>query len=278
VSVAEPDSPARGVADTRGTRARDSRSPFGTKVPIVGVHVCNASQREAVDLMLGIIASGERACHPFFLVNAHSINLASRLPHYRDVLNSAHQVFGDGTGVRWAARLRGVRLKDNLVGTDLVPALFRAGAGRGHRYFLLGADPETIGQAAPTCAKLHPGWELCGFHHGYLDESASRELIRSINAARPDVLLVGMGNPLQESWIHRHRAQLQVPVCIGVGGLFHFWAGDLQRAPSWVRRNGLEWVQILLQQPHKWRRYLLGNPEFLLRILRHTPREHVGSS
>ena len=93
-------------------------------------------------------------------------------------------------------------------------------------------------------------------------------VIRQINQAQPDVLLVGMGNPLQERWIHRHRHQLDVPLCIGVGGLFHYWAGDLQRAPIWLRRWGAEWLGILLQQPHKARRYLLGNPLFLYRILR----------
>ena len=75
-----------------------------------------------------------------------------------------------------------------------------------------------------------------------------------------------MGNPLQEQWIHDHRAALRVPVSIGVGGLFDHWGGNLRRAPLWVRRLGFEWLQILLQQPgRKWRRYLLGNPKFLAR-------------
>ena len=77
-----------------------------------------------------------------------------------------------------------------------------------------------------------------------------------------------MGNPVQERWIHAHREQLEVPLCLGVGGLFHYWAGDLRRAPAWLRRMGAEWLGILLQQPHKARRYLLGNPLFVARILR----------
>jgi N-acetylglucosaminyldiphosphoundecaprenol N-acetyl-beta-D-mannosaminyltransferase len=253
----------------------DHDSSRAASVPIVGVQVNNLSRSDAVDLIVRLLASDARTCHPIFIVNAHSLNLAAADPEYRRVLNAAHRVFGDGTGVRWAARLRGVRMKDNLVGTDLVPALFRQSAGLGYRYFLLGADERTISRAAPTCARLHPGWEQCGFHHGYCSQVDTPALIEKINAAAPHVLLVGMGNPLQELWIHRHREALKVPVCIGVGGLFHFWAGELRRAPEWVRQNGFEWAQILIQQPHKWRRYLVGNPVFLMRILRHTPREYV---
>jgi len=121
---------------------------------------------------------------------------------------------------------------------------------------------------------MYPGWELAGFHHGFVqDELSAQAVIAKINAARPHLLLVGMGNPLQESWIAKHRSSIMAPVSIGVGGLFDHWAGNLTRAPAWVRRNGLEWVQLLLQQPHKWRRYLMGNPKFVIRMLWHLPGE-----
>ncbi len=160
-------------------------------------------------------------------------------------------------------------MRDNLVGTDLVPQLLHATAGQGYRYFLLGASGRTIARAAATAARTFPGWTPAGHHHGFLfDRHLTADVIRRINDARPDLLLVGMGNPLQERWIHEHRRQLEVPLCIGVGGLFHYWAGDLCRAPRWLRHWGAEWLGILFQQPHKARRYLLGNPLFLYRILR----------
>jgi N-acetylglucosaminyldiphosphoundecaprenol N-acetyl-beta-D-mannosaminyltransferase len=66
--------------------------------------------------------------------------------------------------------------------------------------------------------------------------------------------MVGMGNPIQERWIHDNRTRLDgVKLAVGVGGLFDHWGGVLTRAPRWVRRNGFEWVQLMLQQPHKWR-------------------------
>ncbi len=237
------------------------------RLSIMGVELTDLSQPEALELIEGLIRQPDGKSHAIFIVNAHTLNTATDDPEYRRVLNSAYRVFGDGTGVRWAARYRGVRLKENLVGTDLVPQLFEETAGRGYRYFLLGADPESIARAASKAAAMFPGWTQAGFHHGYV-HGRDAEVIARINASKADLLLVGMGNPLQEKWIARYLDQLRVPVCVGVGGLFDHWAGNLQRAPRWVRRLGYEWLQLLLQQPHKWRRYLVGNPKFLYRMIR----------
>ena len=247
-----------------------------SRLSILGVRIANASREEAIALIERLARTRATATRPIYIVNAHTINLAAESLAYRDVLNSGHVVFADGTGARWAARMRGVRLKANLVGTDLVPDLFQATAGRNYRYFLLGADERTISLAGETAARRYPGWELSGFHHGFVQEDAQAlRAIERINAARPHVLLVGMGNPLQELWIHRYRDRLRVPVSIGVGGLFDHWAGNLTRAPQWVRQQGFEWLQLMLQQPHKWRRYVLGNPKFLARVARTAHAERV---
>ena len=237
-------------------------------VLILGVPISNASREEAIALIESLFGDDSGTTHAIYIVNAHTLNLAAERSDYRAVLTGAYRVFGDGTGVRWAARQRGVRMKDNLVGTDLMPELFSATAGRGYRFFLLGADPDSIECAARHCEKSYPGWVLAGYSHGYLDEEASNRVIAKINAARPHLLLVGMGNPKQEQWIDKYRDQLKVPVAMGVGGLFDHWAGNLNRAPLWVRKLGYEWLQLLLQQPHKWRRYLVGNPKFLFRMTR----------
>jgi len=241
----------------------------GTTAEVLGVRIANLTQSEAIEQIESVVRSGDGASRGLYIVNAHTLNLAFEDRAYRSVLNGGYAVYGDGTGVRWAARARGVRMRDNLVGTDLVPALFERTAGREYRYFLLGSTEETIERAAAYAEQRFPGWNLAGYHHGYvIDDSAAA--IEKINEARPHVLLVGMGNPLQERWIHDHIHELRVPLAIGVGGLFDHWGGTLERAPLWVRRLGVEWLQILLQQPHKWRRYLVGNWKFLARVPRAT--------
>lgn len=237
-------------------------------VGVLGVNIVDLSMREAVNLLDHMLAAPVQQPQTVFFVNAHTLNLAYDDPDYRDLLNSATCVFGDGTGVRWAARLNGVRLKANLNGTDLIPELLKTTETRGYRYFLLGATPLSVARAAQQCQLRFPGWELCGYQHGYFGEHETRSVIERINFARPNLLLVGMGNPLQERWIARHRDQLEVRVCAGIGGLFNYWSGELDRAPGWLRRLGHEWAHILWRQKHKWHRYLIGNPKYLLRIAR----------
>ena len=78
------------------------------------------------------------------------------------------------------------------------------------------------------------------------------------------VLFVGFGVPLQEAWIAEHRAVLNAPVALGVGGLFDYYSGSIPRAPLWMREIGLEWVWRLLQEPGRmWKRYIIGNPLYL---------------
>ncbi len=238
------------------------------KMCVFGVWITDAARGRAIELLLRALQAPQTRPRTVFFANAHTLNLAAAGGEYCRVLNSADWVFGDGTGLRWAARLRGVRVRDNLCGTDLIPELFAAAANRGYRYFLLGGDEETIRRAAAHAAANLPGWTLAGFHHGYLDSpELCRRAIDQINRAQSHLLLVGMGNPLQEVWIHTHRHQLYVPLVAAVGGLFGYWAGSLRRAAPWLRRLGAEWLGILCQQPHKARRYLLGNPLFLWRAV-----------
>ena len=239
--------------------------PDDPKTRILGVEMTDVTRTRAVQLVREMIEGYDGSARSVFFVNAHTLNLAAADARYREVLNAGSHVFGDGTGVRWAARMKGVRLRGNLNGTDLVPELLASTPGR--RYFLLGADGETIRRAAAVAAMRFPNWTEVGFHHGFFDAaSLCDEVIPRINAAGPDLLLVGMGNPRQECWIHEHLEQLRVPVCMGVGGLFDFWAGNVSRAPRWLRRLGHEWLWRFFQQPtDKAWRYLVGNPLFLLR-------------
>ena len=242
--------------------------PTHVTLSVLGVPVSDMSMDAALGTLEQLLPQTGPSNAVFF-VNAHTLNQACDEPRFGDVLRSAERVFGDGTGVRWAVRLlHGHALRDNLNGTDIVPLLFSRLAGRGLRYFLLGNTPERIALAAAHARAAYPGWTQAGSHHGYLGEDDHAAVIDLINASGAHMLLVGMGNPLQEQWIARHLPQLRVPLCMGTGGLFDYWVGDLVRAPPWVRRIGCEWLHLLIRQPHKARRYLLGNPKFLLRVVR----------
>jgi N-acetylglucosaminyldiphosphoundecaprenol N-acetyl-beta-D-mannosaminyltransferase len=238
-------------------------------VEVLGVRIANLHTIEAVAHMQKLIWTPAAHARAIYIVNAHTLNLACDDPRYHAVLNGADTVFGDGTGIRWAARWQGKKMIDNLVGTDLMPFFFVNTIEHHYRYFLVGAHPEIVERAANFLTDTYPGLNVVGYQHGHYSRSEHGDVLAKINAARPDVLMVGMGNPIQEQWIHDNRARLTgVKLAVGVGGLFDHWGGVLKRAPRWIRRNGFEWVQLMFQQPHKWRRYLVGNPKFLARVAR----------
>jgi N-acetylglucosaminyldiphosphoundecaprenol N-acetyl-beta-D-mannosaminyltransferase len=243
------------------------RAEISSKLDVLGVPVVDTTMEHALSMLEDVIRAPERLARSVFFVNAHSLNVAWEDAAYRDALRRADFVFGDGTGVRWAVRaLHGRALRDNVNGTDLLPLLFATRAHRGYRYFMLGNTAERVQRAAAYASRTFSGWTLAGYHPGYLDGLDERALVEQINRSRADMLLVAMGNPRQEMWIDRFRGELQVPLCIGVGGLTDYWSGDLTRAPLWMRKVGYEWVHLLVSQPQKARRYLIGNPQFLMRV------------
>jgi N-acetylglucosaminyldiphosphoundecaprenol N-acetyl-beta-D-mannosaminyltransferase len=234
-------------------------------VRIFDVDIVNLRESDAIGRLHAFLRADEGKV--VYFLNAHTLNLASQDPQFRTVLKKADMCMGDGIGVRLAALSRGVKMLANLNGTDLLPALLSGSVEPRYRYFLLGLDEDSIKRASKRAKQMFPRWTLAGYHHGYMDTELSEHVIERINASECQLLLVGMGNPLQEFWIARHRQKLRVPLSIGVGGLLDYWAGNLQRAPLWMRRSGLEWLFILCQQPRKFQRYIFGNPLFIARML-----------
>jgi N-acetylglucosaminyldiphosphoundecaprenol N-acetyl-beta-D-mannosaminyltransferase len=236
----------------------------GIEADVLGVRIRRRSRRETLQCLRELLDSG--SSHSVYFVNAAAANLAFEDPRFRAVLNRGSLVCNDGIGVKLAARSRGVTLRDNLVGTDLVPLLLAEPFSRPLKIYLLGGRPGVTGRAASRIAERFPRVRVVGFSNGYFGPSRETQIVKEIGALGPDLLLAGMGNPRQEFFIDHYLPRLRCRVAMGVGGLLDHFAGELRRAPVWVRRLGCEWVQLLLQQPHKWRRYLLGNPKFLWRV------------
>lgn len=134
---------------------------------------------------------------------------------------------------------------------------------------MLGAAPGVAETAMKKAAEKFPNAKFVGASSGFFaDEADERAVIERINALDPDVLLVAMGVPLQEKWIYRHRAELKCGVALAVGGLLDFVSERIPRAPLWMRRCGIEWCYRLYREPVRlFRRYVIGNPLFTLRLL-----------
>lgn len=232
---------------------------------ILGVRFHRLGRQAALARMSRLVGRGQ--AKKIYIANAHTLNLATTHPTFREVLNQADLLLNDGIGVQIASRLAGRPFPDNLVGTDLVPQLCHRVQPGGAGVFLLGGREGVASRAGRRLQELVPGLIIAGVHQGYFGADESPRIVRAINESGAAILLIGFGNPGQETWIHDNAPSLTCDLCVGVGGLFDHLGGGLRRAPVWMRKLGTEWVQILFQQPRKWRRYILGNPLFLARVL-----------
>jgi len=235
-------------------------------ISLFGVHLDNVSMKDAVNMVIN--SKNVIGTKVGYFVNVNSINLFKYNESLAHNINLGDMVFADGSGVRLAARCKGCALKDNINGTDLLPLLCEESIKRKKKIFLLGAEPGLAKTAAKNLKHTHQGLQIVGTHHGYFDKKNSQKIIKVINESQANILLVGLGSPYQEHWIEENREFLNVDITLAVGGLFDFYSGKIPRAPLWLREIGMEWVWRLAQEPKsKFKRYVIGNPIFLLRIL-----------
>ena len=234
---------------------------------ILGVALDVTSSASAVASIDDAIESGRLMKVAF--ANAHTLNLAATRPELRQAL-SRFVVLNDGVGVDLASLIRfGRRFEENLNGTDFVPHYLKSSRHR-LRIYLLGATQEVVEAAARRFAQRFPQHTIVGARNGFLSSpEATARACQEIRRSRADIVLVGMGNPLQELWIDANGPATGAKVLLGVGALFDFTAGAVPRAPAWVQTIRCEWLFRMAQEPRRlWRRYLIGNAMFLLRVLR----------
>jgi N-acetylglucosaminyldiphosphoundecaprenol N-acetyl-beta-D-mannosaminyltransferase len=248
---------------------------------VLGIRIDPATPESLIDTVEQSVAARSRDI--IIPINAHFLNLATENTWLKDLAGATGvHVVADGKGVMLASVLRGVRLPAQIRFADWVFNLFERATKKRLSFFFLGAEDEIVSRAATQIRKRYPGLQILGTHNGYFPKTskASQEVVSVINEARPDILLLGMSMPVEEQWIWEHRSRLDAGVIVLGSGCFEWLAGRVKSAPRWVSAVYCEWLFRLLQEPRRlWRRYLIGNPLFLFRILRHQLiRQHDGNS
>jgi N-acetylglucosaminyldiphosphoundecaprenol N-acetyl-beta-D-mannosaminyltransferase len=183
------------------------------------------------------------------------------------IIDRAALVVPESWGVAWASRRAGAPLSEFIPGIDLMQALCALARDERRRIYLLGAKPGVAEVAAQSLQTRFPGLALAGTHHGYFSTDEEPVVLEEIRQMAPDFLFVGLTVPGQEKWIAHHLSNLGVRVVMGVGGSFDVLSGRLRRAPSWMRRLGVEWTFRLLQEPWRWRR-IAQLPVFMWKVIR----------
>jgi beta-1,4-glucosyltransferase len=219
----------------------------GKEIAIGGFLVRNCGYDDA----RRIVCDGLRERHKLaiFFANAHFVTACRRLlPQFQR--HPRVHILNDGIGIDLAAfLLRRHGFRENMNGTDLVPRLLRD-ADMPLRVFLLGASPSAVKGAALELGRF-ANVTIAGSRDGYSFWSDHENLIATLNASRPDMVLVALGMPKQERWILENWRRIDAPVLIAVGALFDFLSQEQPRAPRWMRGLHLEWLFRLGNEPRR---------------------------
>jgi N-acetylglucosaminyldiphosphoundecaprenol N-acetyl-beta-D-mannosaminyltransferase len=214
--------------------------------------------------------ASEQRTRRVMYVNAHVVNQSRVTPGLGEALRRADLVYCDGYGVRLAARVLNMPVPHRMTGADWIWGLASLCELSEQPIYLLGSEPPVAREAAARLKRWYPRLDVVGSHHGFfeLDSPHNERVIEHINDHGPSIVLVGMGTPKQELWVDRYADRLQGAVVWTVGALFDYVSGHMPRAPRWLADNGLEWIFRLAIEPTRmWRRYLIGNPIFLTRVV-----------
>ena len=264
------------------------------------IPVAKVTEAEAVERVVALAREG-RACrgHAAFVATLNVDFVCNAVRGWPfggndelwGYLKNADLVTADGMPIVLLSKLLRDPLPERVTGADMVPAICRRFAEEGLSVYVLGGDKavveeafaklETVNGQDARCPRGMPAndqlpttdhqlpttnhqLKIAGIDDSFvkLDEDQP-EIVERINAAKPDLLFVALGNPKQELWMGRNAGRLDVSVMIGVGGTFNFITGKVKRAPRWVQRSGLEWIYRICQEPGRlWRRYAYGFVKF----------------
>lgn len=196
----------------------------------------------------------------------HGVMECHRDPVLKAIHNHAGLVLPDGMPLAWWIRGAGHPEADRVCGPEFMPLVFQT--LRARRHFFFGSTKKTLSDLIRRVKEQYPDAEIVGSispPFRQVTDQEDAEIVQAINDSGADIVWVGLSTPKQERWMASHRGKLSAPALIGVGAAFDMQAGNITRAPKFIRRTGFEWAYRLMLEPRRlWRRYLLNNPAFVV--------------
>ena len=206
-------------------------------------------------------------------INAHSYNTALKDPLFAEALTKGDVLIPDGASIVMACKWLKAKSqpKERIAGWDLFVYEMEKLNERGGKCFFMGSSEKVLALIRAKAAEVYPNITVETYSPPYKPEFTdedNRAIIDAINAAKPDLLWIGMTAPKQEKWAYTHWNELDINChCGTIGAVFDFFAGTVERAPLWWQEHSLEWLYRLLKEPKRmWRRYIIGNTLFLWNI------------
>ena len=232
----------------------------------VGISVINLPSA------LAAIADSVRARRKGYIcvTGVHGVMEAQADTTFRKILNAAFLCTPDGMPMVWAGKLSGHSGMSRVYGPDLMLEVCAWSEKNACRHFFFGGTPGVAETLRDKLAARFPGLQVVGYYtppFRAINAEEQEHLQKTVRAARPDILWVGLSTPKQEKFMAEFLPRLEVTLMIGVGAAFDFLSGRVKQAPRWMQRSGLEWCYRLGQEPRRLaRRYFRNNPLFAAKI------------
>jgi N-acetylglucosaminyldiphosphoundecaprenol N-acetyl-beta-D-mannosaminyltransferase len=264
--------------DADATDATDVMRWQHETVDVLGVRVSVADMPLLLRLMSEAVARRRGLTITF--ANPNYVMAAQKDEQLRRLMNAFDVNLADGWGVVLAARIFGKPLPTRMANDDITDGIFGLPAEKGWRVYLFGSAPGVADQAARNLAEWYPGLDVVGTEHGYWDVERGHpgkfdpddvdRIVKDINAAKPDILHVGVPTPLQQIFVTENRDRLDVPVIITGGSYLDHLAERRHWFPPWVIKLRLGWLYRLSRDPRRlWHRYTVELADYLFRVFRH---------
>lgn len=239
------------------------------KVNLLGVDVSITNVPKVIKYIINNIESGRASILSY--VNVHSYYLSFKDKNFKALLNRSNMVFCDGFGVKVAARLLGVQLGDRMTPPDWIDELFIHCQKHHIIVFFLGDEDHVISAFVQKVKNKYPSLLIAGYHHGFFNAkpNGNSDILRLVNNSKAQLVITGMGSPLQERWAFDNRSKLGNVVVLGTGAMFRWYANIERRGPKIFTTYGFEWLWRLFVQPRRvWKRYIIELPYFFFIVLK----------
>ena len=203
-------------------------------------------------------------------LNINAANIAYSNPWYAKFLDKCPIIFCDGKGIQLAALLLRKKIPPQITYHSWIWDLLFLVNKKNLSIFFLGSDNIVISKAITVVKKKLKNIKIMGYH-GFFNKKnhENDEVINIINNFTPDIIIVGFGMPLQERWILDNISKLNVKVILNGGAYLEWLSGVQKQAPKWITKIGMEWFYRFLKEPKRlFKRYIIGNPLFIYRILK----------
>lgn len=234
-------------------------------VDVLGVKFDYVTMKEAIDRVMAGFEKDDKTV--ITTANPEIVMMANKEPVFMELINSSDMVVADGIGVIYGSKILKNPLPERVAGYDMILGVFGQMAHTDKKCYFLGAGPGITKLASEQMSQKFPGLQVVGFRDGYFSKDQIPEIIKEINSLDIDFLLVGLGAPKQEKWIHDFKDQINAKVFIGCGGSFDAMSGHVKRAPKFFIKIHLEWFYRLLKQPKRAKR-MLQLPIFMIEVIK----------